>query len=239
MAGSPSSQGPPDPAQPYEPTLTSRPAQSDPGPEMDRTSTVTGANVGVAPAPLSAQAGPAAWNGGNAGSVDYPQQVVRFGPGVPAPGRVNQPLPTPGEVLRTRLPSEPGRPHPWRRFAGVALSGALLVASGVVIFARLYHPAFGVTGVAITDEVKAGCTETVTGLVSTTGGAGTVSYQWVFTPQFAAPQPLSESVASGQTAVYVSAKVEGQGQGSVAQTVTLQVLGTEPGSASAHVTLSC
>jgi hypothetical protein len=152
---------------------------------------------------------------------------------------VSQPLATPEGVLRTRLPGESVHPHPWRRLAGFTLSGALLVASGVLIFARLYHPAFGVTAVAITSAVKSGCTETVTGRVGTTGGAGTVSYQWVFTPQFAAPQPLNESVAAGQTAVYVSAKVEGQGQGSVAQTVTLQVLGTEPGSASAHVTLSC
>jgi hypothetical protein len=158
---------------------------------------------------------------------------------VPAPDHANQAVPTAAEVWRTGLPNEPRRPRQLRRLAGLTLSVVLFVASGVVIFLRLHHPPFGVTGVAITTEVKSGCTEDVTGRVSTTGGAGTVSYQWVFTPQLATPRPLSQSVVAGQSAVYVTAAVAGQGHGSLTQTVTLQVLGPEPGSASAHVVLSC
>jgi hypothetical protein len=109
----------------------------------------------------------------------------------------------------------------------------------VVIYLRLHHGPFGVTGVAITGQVKNGCTEDVTGRVDTTGAAGIVSYQWVFQPQLTAPRPLSQSVAAGQSAVYVTAAVEGQGHGSFAQTVTLQVLGPGHGSASAHVVVSC
>ena len=52
-----------------------------------------------------------------------------------------------------------------------ALTVVLLVASAVVIFLRLHHPAFGVTGAAIT-QVTGGCTVDVTGRISTTGGAG-------------------------------------------------------------------
>jgi hypothetical protein len=221
-------QDPPGP--PYQPTQASQPSPSD------HARTVTGAGADVSPAASSSRPDLAAWSGGNAG---YPQQVIRYGPGVPAPGQASQAVPTAAEVWRTGLPNEPRRPSQLRRLAGLTLSAILLVASGVVIFLRLHHPAFGVTGVAITAQVKSGCTEDVTGRVSTTGGAGTVSYQWVFTPQFATPRPLSESVAAGQTALYVTAAVAGQGHGSLAQTVTLQVLGPEPGKASAHVTLSC
>jgi hypothetical protein len=222
------------PEQPYQPAQASQPS-----PAWDRTGTVTGAGADVSPTPQSPRADPAAWSGGNAGNAGYPQQLIRYGPGVPAPGYTNQAVPTAAEVWRTGLPREARRPRPLRRLAGPALSAVLLVASGVVIFLRLYHPPFGVTGVAITTEVKSGCTEDVTGRVSTTGGAGTVSYQWVFTPQLATPRPLSQSVAAGQSAVYVTAAVAGQGHGRLAQTVTLQVLGPEPGSASAHVILSC
>lgn len=43
------------------------------------------------------------------------------------------------------------------------------------------------------------------------------------------PEPLSQSVAAGQDAVYVTAAVQGQGHGSPSQAVTLQVLGPDPG----------
>ena len=115
----------------------------------------------------------------------------------------------------------------------------LLAASGVVIFQRLHHGSFGVTGAAITGQVRDGCTVDVTGRIGTTGAAGIVSYQWVFQPQSAAPQPLSQSAAAGQPAVYVTAAVEGQGRGTRAETVTLQVLGPGHDSASARVVLSC
>ena len=95
------------------------------------------------------------------------------------------------------------------------------------------------TGVAITG-VTSGCTVDVTGRISTTGGAGVISYEWTFQPQLIAPQPMSQSVAAGQTAVYVTAAIDGQQHGSLAQTVTLRVLGPGSGSqASAHAVISC
>jgi hypothetical protein len=239
MAGSPDGQGPPGPARPYEPTLTSQPGQSAPESDTDRTRTVTGAGTAVSPAPPPPQANPAAWDGGSAGGVSDPQQVIRHGPGVPAPWHAGQAAPTAEQVWRTALPNEPRRPGRLRRLAGPALSIALLVASGAVIYLRLHHGPFGVTGVAITAQARNGCTEDVTGRVDTTGAAGTISYQWVFEPRLTAPQPLSQPIATGQTALYVTAAVEGQGHGSLTQMVTLQVLGPGQGSASARVVLSC
>jgi hypothetical protein len=238
LAGSPGGQGPPDPARPYEPTLTSQPRGSAPEPGADRTRTVTGAAADVSPVPPPPLADPAA-RGGITGIVDHPQQVIRHGPGVPAPWQAGQAVPTAEQVWRTALPNAPRRPRRLRRLAGPALSVALLAASGVVIYLRLHHGPFGVTGVAITEQVKKGCTENVTGRVGTTGAAGTVSYQWVFEPRLAAPRPLSQSVAAGQSALYVTAAVEGQGHGSLTQTVILQVLSPGQVSASAQVVLSC
>jgi hypothetical protein len=107
------------------------------------------------------------------------------------------------------------------------------------MFARLHHGPFAVTGAVITGQVKKGCTEEVTGRIGTTGSAGTVSYQWVLGPGWPAPHPLSQAVAAGQGAVYVTAAVQGQGRGTLAQAVTLQVLGPWRGSAVARVVLSC
>lgn len=171
-----------------------------------------------------------------------PQQIVRHGPGVPAVTATGQAASarTAEQVWRTGLPAAaPGRPHPLRRLSGLAVSVILLMTSGVVIYLRLHHPPFGVTAVTITQRVKNGCAQDVTGRISTTGGAGTVSYQWVFQPQLAAPRLLRQTLAAGQSAVYVTAAIEGQGRGSLAQTVTLQVLGPGRDSASARVVVSC
>jgi hypothetical protein len=237
MAGSPSGQGPPDPARPHEPTLTSQPGQSAPS-GADLTRTVTGGDVGVSPAPAAPQAGPSAWGDGVAGVSGGLEQVIRYGPGVPGPGS-GAAAPTAEQVWRTGLPGAARRPRRLLRVAGLALSVALLAASGVVMFLRLHHGPFAVTGAAITAQVKKGCTEDVTGRIGTTGSAGTVSYQWVFDPGLSAPQPLSQAVAAGQSAVYVTAAVEGQGHGTLAQTVTLQVLGPAHDRAVANVVLSC
>jgi len=126
-----------------------------------------------------------------------------------------------------------------RRRVGPALTVVLFIASVAVIYLRLHHPAFGVTGAAITKQVRSGCTVDVTGRIGTTGGSGTVSYEWTFQPQAGAPRPLRQSVAAGQTAVYVTAEVEGQGSGRLTQTATLRTLGPGHASASAPVVISC
>jgi hypothetical protein len=230
----------------YQPTQASQPGplqpyQPRPGSQSGLPQPQAGADRASAPWARTVTAVGATGSSGGSGSGGYPQQVIRHGPGVPdlAPGRGGRPAPTAEEVWRTGLPSATRRPRPLRRVAGTTLTVVLLAASGVVIYQRLHHGPFGVTGAAITGQVKDGCTVDVTGRIGTTGAAGIISYQWVFQPHLAAPRPLSQSAAAGQSAVYVTAAVEGQGHGSNAETVTLQVLGPGHGSASARVVLSC
>jgi hypothetical protein len=167
--------------------------------------------------------------------------IRRYGPGVPGPAGVGQGAATAEEVWRAGLPSggRPGRAKQFRRWAGTALSVGLIIVSGAVIWVRTHHPALGVTGVAISGQAKSGCAVDVTGVISTNGGSGTVSYQWVFTPAVSAPQPLRQSVGGGQGSMYVTAAVNGSGHGTLTQQVTLQVLGPGRGSATARVVLSC
>jgi uncharacterized protein (DUF58 family) len=115
----------------------------------------------------------------------------------------------------------------------------LLAASGVVLYLRFHHTPFRVTGVAISQQTRAGCGVDVTGRISTNGSAGTVHYQWLFPSDRRAPQPLSQSVAAGQDAVYATVAVEGSGHGSASQPVTLQVLGPGRRAASTTVVVSC
>jgi hypothetical protein len=115
----------------------------------------------------------------------------------------------------------------------------LLAASGVVPYLRFHHAPFRVTGVAITQQAHNGCGMEVTGRITTNGSSGTVSYQWLLRPGQQPSQPLSQSVVAGQDAVFVTVAVEGRGHGSASQAVTLQVLGPDPGVASAAVVISC
>jgi len=225
MAGSPGGEAPPDPTVPdpawsHPPTQQSLPSGT--APAFSATETVTGSHQGGSRGQDGSAQPIAPWSA----SSGRPQEIVRHGPGVPASVPSSQAEPTAESVWRTGLPG--GGPPPkrtLRRLAGPAVTVILLVASIVVIYTRLHHTSFGVTGVAITQQVKAGCTDDVTGRIGTTGGTGTVSYEWTFQPQREAPQPQSQTVAAGQTSVYVTAAVEGQGQGTLAQTATLQVLG--------------
>jgi hypothetical protein len=166
--------------------------------------------------------------------------VLRYGPGVPA----NQAGVAAESVWRTgHRPGPPprqGRLRRVRRVLGSALTVILLLVAGVVVWLRFFdHSAFHVTGVNIIQQTKTGCGVNVMGEIVTNGSAGTVSYQWVFQPQTQAPQPLSQTVTAGQHDVLVTVAVQGQGHGSATQKVTLDVLGPDPRSASAEVTISC
>lgn len=226
--------------------------------------TVSGRPGGGPGADAYAGAGAGAAGAAGAGAV---QQIVRYGPGVPGPGAAGGApvaalgtalgtagsaagtvaptpapvtVPTAEEVWRHGVPGARRRPaRPWWRWVSPVLTVVVLVASAVVIFLRLHHPAFGVTGVAIT-RVANGCTADVTGRIATTGGAGTVSYEWTFAPQLIAPRVMSQPVATGQTSVYLSATIDGRQHGRLTQTVTLRVLGPGPArAATASAVISC
>jgi hypothetical protein len=169
-----------------------------------------------------------------------PSDVVRYGPGVPVSEAASETGPEAERVWRTGRPPNPPRRTPrLRRLLGSALTVILLAASGVVLYLRLHHAPFGVTGVVISQQTKTGCGVDVTGRITTDGAAGTVSYQWIFRPGRQAPQPLSQSVAAGQQDVDVTAAINAQGHGSASRMVTLQVLGPEKGTATTAVVLSC
>ncbi|HEU5390399.1 MAG TPA: hypothetical protein VFV73_31320 [Streptosporangiaceae bacterium] len=172
-----------------------------------------------------------------------PGGLTRYGPGVPAAPAASVPHAAERIWRSGRADQSPGRPprRPgrWRGRASAALTVILLAATAVVLFVRLHHAPFHVTGVAIAPPTRNGCGVGVTAEVSTNGAAGTVSYQWLFRPEGQAPQPLSKSVAAGQNAVYVTVAVQGSGHGTASRTVTLQVLGPDVRSASIPVTLRC
>ena len=187
------------------------------------------------------QAGPAyqPTQGASGGPADPAQELVRYGPGVPAspPSAAAQ---TAERIWRTGRAEEPARrPRRWRGLAGTALTVILLAASAVVLYLRFHHAPFHVVGVAITQKTPTACGVNVTGQITTNGAAGTVSYQWLFQPGQQSPQPLSQSVVAGQDAAYVTVSIQGSGHGTASRTVTLQVLGPDRRAASTQVVLQC
>ncbi len=165
-------------------------------------------------------------------------RIVRYGPGVPVVLPENQGGRTADHVWHGQTPS--GRHRHWlRKLVGPALTVILLAASGVVIYLRFYHPPLHVTGAVIAERAPIRCGVRLTGRISTNGAAGTVSYQWLFRPSAQQPARLSQTVAAGQPFVNVVAAVEGSGSGSVAQSVTLEVLGPERATASTDVVVRC
>jgi hypothetical protein len=167
-------------------------------------------------------------------------EILRYGPGVPATRPAGQPELTAERVWHPSGQGKSSRRRPrLSRLAGLALTVSLLVASGVLLYGRIHHAPFHVTGVAITQQAHNGCGVDVTGRITTNGAAGTVTYQWLVQPSQQPPQPLSQSVTAGQQVAYVTLSVEGAGHGNSSQTVVLQVLGPDPHTASAVVAVSC
>lgn len=137
-----------------------------------------------------------------------------------------------------RLPV-PARRVRSRRLPGAVVTVALLAAAGVVLYLRLHHPPLRVTGVVISGQTRSGCGAVVTGRISTNGGAGVVSYRWMFAPGRGPEATLEQSVAAGERGVDVTAAIDGAAHGPAAQEVTLRVVSPGTGSASTTVGLSC
>jgi hypothetical protein len=166
---------------------------------------------------------------------------VRYGPGVPMAPEAGRAGLTAEDIWRTGLVGGPAprrRPR-LRRALGSALTVLLLAVAAVILFLRFHHAPFAVTSAVITQQTRSGCSVDVTGEIATSGGAGTVSYQWVFKPDTRPPTPLTQTVIAGQKAVFVTVAVEGSGQGSATQSVTLQVLGPDKKSAATSVVVRC
>jgi len=209
--------------------------ESSPGPEAV-TRSHGQADLTIPPPP--GQPGAAIPQPPGARPTSPPDGVVRHGPGVPvpAPGGAGT---TAERIWRTSPPAAPRRRRRLIRALGPALAVLLLAAAAVVLLDRTHHAPFQVTGAVISQQTRNGCGVDVTGRIATNGSAGTISYQWVFRPDTQAPQPLTQSVIAGQRDVFVTVAMEGSGQGTASQQVTLQVLGPDARSVSAAVALRC
>jgi hypothetical protein len=165
-----------------------------------------------------------------------PDEIVRYGPGVPTGSRASLTAET---LRRGGHPSPSRRRVRLHRLLGSALTVILLAASGVILYLRFHHAPFEVANVEIAQEAPSGCGVDVTGLITTNGAAGTISYQWLSRPPRGTPRPLSQTVSAGQDDVYVTVAVQGVGRGTGSEVLTLQVLGPDTRSASTGVVISC
>jgi hypothetical protein len=166
--------------------------------------------------------------------------VVRYGPGVPAAPAADRAELTAERAWRGSAPAGRSRRPRWLRLLlGWPLTVILLAACGVVLYLRFHHAPFHVTGVTVSQGTQAGCGTDVTGRIATNGAAGTVTYQWLVAPDTQPPRPLDQSVVSGQHDVAVTLDIDGAGNGSASQAVTLQVLSPDPATASTTVIISC
>jgi hypothetical protein len=166
-----------------------------------------------------------------------PGDMVRYGPGVPAaPPAAGAELKA-EQAWRGSPTGRPSRGARLRRILGYALTVILLAASGAVFYLRFHHAPLDVTRAAIVRSGGAACRITVRGQISTNGGPGTVTYQWLF--PVGPPVTQHQSVSAGQTTVDVQLMVHGSGHGTAPQRIRLQVLRPQRRTASKHVLVSC
>jgi hypothetical protein len=169
-----------------------------------------------------------------------PAEIVRSGPGVPAPEAGDKASRQAEQIWRGGLPPGQARRPKLRRLVGPALTVVLLAASGVVLYLRFHHtPPVQVTSVTIARRTRIACGVDVTGRITTNGAAGTVSYQWLVQPGRRQPRPKTVSIISGQHVARVTLMLPLTGHGRASELVTLQVLAPDPKTVSASVAVSC
>jgi len=167
-----------------------------------------------------------------------PGDLVRYGPGVPAGLTAASAGLTAEHIWRGG-----GTPGPRRRrtrlgkILGWALTAVLLTASGVLLYQRFHHVPLQDTGVAILGSGSPACRVTVTGQITTNGGQGTLTYQWLFPT--GPPSTLHQSLSAGQSTVDVQATVIGSGHGTAPQRVWLRVLQPVRQMASEYIVIRC
>ncbi|WP_214412179.1 hypothetical protein [Sphaerisporangium fuscum] len=186
--------------------------------------------------PYAAAAG--AWPAGgapNGGPGTSPSGEVRFGPGVPVDTTAAQ-IWRAGREQQLTVPAKDrlGRgPARRRRRRGGLWTGVLFLLILAVALAawRLQRGApLSVTAVDVKAPKVKGCDTTVNviGVITTNGGAGEVSYEWL--PSGEQPVKHTEPIASGESSHQVSLKWEVHGKGTRKLTARLRVLSpTAPG----------
>lgn len=184
------------------------------------------------------------------GNPDVEETYVHFGPGVPiAPppdrataiwrGAVDDGEGVAGTAAATTVRTPRSGGQRWI----LPLTVLILVVAVVLyfLFGRS-TPALTITNARVhpsSAEVTCSGQETLTGVITTDGGAGTISYQWVRSDGTKSAV-LRQDVSSGQKLVDVTLVWNFEGIGSMHATAVLDILG--PGtarSASASFDYSC
>jgi hypothetical protein len=186
-------------------------------------------SIEVAPQPADAPVEPLV--------AAVPGDLVRYGPGVPAAPPAARAELTAERAWRGGPPPKRRRRARVLRVLGYALTVILLAASGVLFYLRFHHTPLHVTRIAIVHSDSAACGVTVTGQISTNGGAGTVTYRWLF--PIGPPRTLQQSVSAGQSVVHVQLNLNGVGHGVASQRISLQVLSPDQGIVSQDVLVRC
>ncbi|MBR7837741.1 hypothetical protein KDL01_30975 [Actinospica durhamensis] len=181
------------------------------------------------------------------GNPDLEETYVHFGPGVPMAVPTDRATaiwrgaaePEAGTSGSTTMPPTQPRGQRWV----LPLTVLILVIAVVAYFTWGRSPAsMSVTGVSVrTSSATVPCSgqETLTGVIVTDGGAGSVTYQWVRSDGTKSAV-LHQTVNSGDKLVDVTLLWSFEGTGSLHATAVLNVLG--PGAArsgSASFDYSC
>lgn len=166
--------------------------------------------------------------------------VLRFGPGVPAPGTARTVAVWQGTAPGPRTP--PPAQSDRRRWVVrvLALLLVLLVIAGYLLWRRV-GPTLAVASVSVAASparLSCGGTEQLLATVRTNGGRGTLRYHWVRSDGTDSG-PLTQSLPAGDHQVQLPLRWTVQGRGDFHGTATLDV--TAPGQAagSAEFTYAC
>ena len=169
--------------------------------------------------------------------VAAPEDLVRYGPGIPAAPSGARVEPAAARAWRGG-PPEPAHRRTWVGLVlGSALTVILLAASGVLFYVRFHHPPLQVTRVAIVHSGRAGCTVAVGPPDQHQRGF------WDAHLSMAVPRRVATDaallVSAGQHSVNVQVTVEGSGNGTALQRVWLRVLHPDRRIASKDILVRC
>ena len=172
------------------------------------------------------------------GPAGGPQELIRFGPGVPGAGTAQAAAVWHGTVR----PAPPTGPKPSRR-RGPAYAVAVLVVLAVVAFLLWQRtgPALAVRSVAVAaapGSLSCDATEDVVATVRTNGRAGTLRYHW-HRSDGTDGGPQRQTLTAGQASVRLPLRWTFQGHGTYRATASLAVGGPGGRTASVSFTYSC
>jgi hypothetical protein len=162
--------------------------------------------------------------------------VLRFGPGVTA-AAASRTRTTPPAVAVSPAPARPRR----RRLRRHALPGLVVICVIAFLLWQRLGPPVGVREVAVASRPTAvGCdgTADITGLVTTDGRPGTLTYRWLRSDGTASAV-LRESLPRGERHARLRLRWTFRGEGRYEARAELRILSPARHTAAARVTYDC